>query len=111
MSRVVCADHIEWDDERGIDRAGMALPAKCTYIGCIELEVPDVGEQEALEKLLYEEYGAIVIFLDTELKDKYYHKFCRLYLAPIMHNQMYVHSGTTRDAQPAPQHPEPSPHY
>ena len=82
---------IEWDDERGIDKSGMALEAKCTYIGCIELEVPDMAEQDALEKLLFEQYNAIVIFLDPDLKSKYYHGFCRLYLAPIMHMQMHVH--------------------
>ena len=81
---------IEWDDERGIDKASMGLPMRCTYIGCIELEVPDVSEQEALEKLLFEQYDCIVIFLDPELKHKYYHRFCRLYLAPVMHNQMHV---------------------
>ena len=81
---------VEWDDERGIDRAGMELPVKCTYIGCIELEVDDVAEQEAIEKLLFEQYDSIVIFLDPELKNLYYHRFCRLYLAPIMHNQMHV---------------------
>ena len=42
--------NIEWDDERGIDRKGMELPAKCTYVGCIEMEVTDLKEQDALEK-------------------------------------------------------------
>ena len=37
---------IEWDDERGIDRTGMGLPMKCTYIGCVQLEVEDLAEQE-----------------------------------------------------------------
>jgi len=81
---------IEWDDERGIDKSGMGLPMRCTYIGCIELDVPDLAEQEALEKLLFDQYDCIVIFLDPELKHKFYHRFCRLYLAPVMHNQMHV---------------------
>ena len=29
---------IEWDDERGIDKHGMGLPLKVTYVGCIELD-------------------------------------------------------------------------
>ena len=49
-----------------------------------------MAEQDALEKLLFEQYNAIVIFLDPDLKSKYYHGFCRLYLAPIMHNQMHT---------------------
>ena len=81
---------IEWDDERGIDRTGMGLPMKCTYIGCVQLEVEDLAEQEKLEKLLHDHYDSIAIFLDPDLKNKYYHGFCRLYLAPIMHNQMHV---------------------
>jgi len=87
---------IEWDDERGLDRAGMNLPAQCTYIGCIELEVPSIDEQEVLEELLFKQYGCIVLFLNPELHRKYYHGFCREYLAPIMHNQMHV----TQDADP-----------
>lgn len=83
--------NIEWDDERGIDKSGMALPMRCTYVGCIELDVPDIGEQEALEKLLFEQYQSIVIFLEPEVKNRYYHGFCRTYLAPIMHMQMHVH--------------------
>ena len=35
---------IEWDDERGIDIAGLDLPTKITYVGCIELDVPSVEE-------------------------------------------------------------------
>ena len=81
---------IEWDDERGIDKHGMGLPLKVTYVGCIELDVPDMAEQEALEKLLFEQYNCIVIFLESKLRDKFYHRFCRLYLAPVMHNQMHV---------------------
>ena len=81
---------IEWDDERGIDRTGMGLPTHVTYVGCIELEVPDVAEQETLERLLFDQYDSIVIFLEPEMKNLYYHRFCRLYLAPIMHNQMHV---------------------
>lgn len=81
---------IEWDDERGIDRAGMGLPTKVTYVGCIELDVPSIAEQERLEKLLLQDYNSVVLFLDADLKHKYYHRFCRLYLAPIMHNQMHV---------------------
>jgi trehalose 6-phosphate synthase/phosphatase len=81
---------IEWDDERGIDRESMGLPTRCTYIGCIELDVPDIGEQEALEKMLFEKYDSIVIFLDPEQRNKFYHGFCREYLAPLMHGQMHV---------------------
>jgi len=81
---------IEWDDERGIDSAGMGLPTKITYVGCIELDVPDLGEQERLERLLLQQYNSVVLFLDADLKSRYYHRFCRLYLAPIMHNQMHV---------------------
>mmetsp|Transcript_44767 Transcript_44767/g.117413 ORF Transcript_44767/g.117413 Transcript_44767/m.117413 type:complete len:836 (+) Transcript_44767:25-2532(+) len=81
---------IEWDDERGIDSAGMGLPSKITYVGCIELEVTDLAEQERLEKLLLQDYNSVVLFLDHDLKQLYYHRFCRLYLAPIMHNQMHV---------------------
>jgi len=81
---------ITWDDERGLDRGGMGLPMKITYVGCIELEVTDMGEQEALEKLLFEQYGCIVVFLDNDLKHKFYHGFCRGYLTPVMHMQMHV---------------------
>lgn len=49
-----------------------------------------MGEQEALEKLLFEQYGCIVVFLDNDLKHKYYHGFCRGYLTPVMHMQMHV---------------------
>ena len=87
---------VEWDDERGLDREGMRLPTSVTYIGCIEMDVPDLQEQEAVEKLLFEQYGCIVLFLEPEMKAKYYHGFCRNYLAPIMHNQMHV----TKDVDP-----------
>ena len=52
------------------------------------MEVPDIAEQEAIEKLLFEKYNSIVIFLDHEQRNLFYHRFCRLYLAPIMHNQV-----------------------
>uniref|UniRef100_A0A7S0Q8K7 Alpha,alpha-trehalose-phosphate synthase (UDP-forming) n=1 Tax=Coccolithus braarudii TaxID=221442 RepID=A0A7S0Q8K7_9EUKA len=53
-------------------------------------------EQEELEELLLRDYGCIVLFLDPVLQKKYYHGFCREYLAPIMHNQMHV----TQDRDP-----------
>ena len=62
---------IEWDDERGIDSAGMGLPTKITYVGCIELDVPDLGEQERLERLLLQQYNSVVLFLDADLKSRY----------------------------------------
>ena len=90
VDRASSGNSIEWDDERGIDKHGMGLPMNVTYVGCIELDVPDIAEQEALEKLLFEQYNCIVIFLENKLRDKFYHRFCRLYLAPVMHNQMHV---------------------
>jgi hypothetical protein len=44
--------NIQWDDERGIDMSGMGLPTRITYVGCIELDVPDQMEQDRLERLL-----------------------------------------------------------
>jgi len=34
----------------------MNLPAQCIYIGCIDMEVTDEAEQEAIEALLLETY-------------------------------------------------------
>ena len=81
---------IGWDDERGLDKNGMKLPTETMYIGCIELDVPDLDEQEALEKLLLEQWGCIVVFLPPDMRQRYYHGFCRGYLSPIMHNQMHI---------------------
>ena len=81
---------IEWDDNRGLDLEGMNLPTHVIYIGCIELEITDIAEQEHLEKLLFDSYQCIVLFLEPHLTEKYYHGFCREYLAPLMHNQMHV---------------------
>lgn len=47
---------VEWDDDRGLNRDGMNLPAQCIYIGCIDMEVTDEAEQEAIEALLLETY-------------------------------------------------------
>jgi trehalose 6-phosphate synthase/phosphatase len=81
---------IAWDDERGLDKNGMKLPTDTTYIGCIELEVTDMVEQEQLEKELLDKWGCIVVFLEPEMKNRYYHGFCRGYLSPIMHNQLHI---------------------
>ena len=72
---------IAWDDERGLDKNGMKLPTDTTYIGCIELEVTDMVEQEQLEKELLDKWGCIVVFLEPEMKNRYYHGFCRGYLS------------------------------
>jgi hypothetical protein len=47
---------VEWDDDRGLNRDGMNLPAQCIYIGCIDMEVTDEAEQEVIETLLLEKY-------------------------------------------------------
>ena len=86
--------NIQWDDERGIDMSGMGLPTRITYVGCIELDVPDQMEQDRLERLLLQQYNSVVLFLDADLKERYYHRFCRQYLAPMMHNQMHVIQST-----------------
>ena len=50
-------DHkVEWDEERGLNRTGMNLPVQCVYIGCIDMEVTDEAEQEAIEALLLEQF-------------------------------------------------------
>ena len=81
---------VAWDDERGLNRDGLGLPMAPTYVGCIDVDVPEMFEQEQLEKLLLEQFGCVVVFLEPELKARYYHGFCRGYLAPIMHNQYHV---------------------
>jgi len=95
ITRTPDGDHkVEWDEERGLNRTGMNLPVQCVYIGCIDMEVTDEAEQEAIEALLLEQFSCVVLFLEPELKAAYYHGFCRGYLTPIMHNQMHVHRGT-----------------
>ena len=36
---------VEWDHERGLNKAGMNLPTRLIYVGCIAIDVsPDEGE-------------------------------------------------------------------
>jgi len=86
--------NVEWDDDRGLNRDGMNLTAQCIYIGCIEMEVTDTAEQEAIETLLMDKFNCVVLFLEPELTSAFYHGFCRGYLTPIMHNQFHIHHGT-----------------
>jgi len=81
---------VEWDDDRGLHKDGMNLSCHCIYVGCIGLEVSDLGEQERIEKLLLHDYSCVVLFLEPELTKNFYHGFCRTYLTPIMHNQMHI---------------------
>lgn len=81
---------VEWDDDRGLHKDGMNLACRCIYVGCIDIEVTDKGEQQAIEEMLLAQYSCVVLFLDPEVKAAYYHGFCRGYLAPILSNQMQV---------------------
>lgn len=93
--------NIQWDDERGLNRDGIGgeLPMSPLFVGCIDLEVPDLAEQESLERILLDQFGCVVIFLEPELKASYYHGFCRRYLTPCV--------GTFLHQDSHPQHPEP----
>jgi len=80
---------VAWDHDRGLNKTGMNLPARLIYVGCISLQVePD--EEDELEALLLEKFGCVVVFLGKQLEERFYKGFCRGYLSPILHNQMWI---------------------
>ena len=44
-------------------------------------------EEEELADMLLDEYNCVVVFLDAQLLQHFYHGFCRTYLRPIFHCQ------------------------
>nr|GMD27789.1 probable alpha,alpha-trehalose-phosphate synthase [UDP-forming] 11 [Ipomoea batatas] len=68
-------------------RDGLPADVEVIYVGSlrgVEVEI-DPGEQEEVAQLLLEKFRCVPTFLSLDLRNKYYHGFCKHYLWPLFH--------------------------
>ncbi|KAK9853916.1 hypothetical protein WJX84_012449 [Apatococcus fuscideae] len=76
----------EWDEDALISQAqeGLGKDLELLYVGCLPVDIP-IGEQEAVSSELLTKFHCSVVFLDEDLKQKYYRGFCKQQLWPLFH--------------------------
>ncbi len=76
----------EWDRDSLLWQLKDGLPdeMEVIYIGCLKVEV-DSSEQDEVAATLLENFNCVPAFLPTDLKNRFYHGFCKQMLWPLFH--------------------------
>ncbi|KAF3971485.1 hypothetical protein CMV_004922 [Castanea mollissima] len=72
--------------------SGLALPLRdilsadveVVYVGCLKVEIDEDVQDDVAAQLL-EKFRCVPVFLPSDIRDKYYHGFCKHYLWPLFH--------------------------
>ncbi|EPS67412.1 trehalose-6-phosphate synthase, partial [Genlisea aurea] len=76
----------EWDEDALILKLKDGFPpgVDVFYVGCLAVEI-DRREEEAVARLLLQEFNCVPTFLHTILYGNFYDGFCKRYLWPVLH--------------------------
>ncbi|MEW5315842.1 MAG: hypothetical protein WDW38_007244 [Sanguina aurantia] len=76
----------EWDEDALVAQAKDGIPAGCDvlYVGSLPVDVP-LEDQEGVATDLKRMFNCSPVFMDSELKEKYYKGFCKQQLWPLFH--------------------------
>lgn len=80
-----------WDTDALIFQLkdGFATDVDVFYVGCLDVEI-EVSDQEETAQFLLENFHCVPTFLPINLRNKFYHGFCKNYLWPIFHYMLPV---------------------
>lgn len=82
-----CGFEFEWDEDALVAQAKEGIESESVqvvYVGSLSVEV-EMKDQEAVSEDLWQRFGCLPVFLGRALKDKYYQRFCKQQLWPMMH--------------------------
>ncbi|KAB1204188.1 putative alpha,alpha-trehalose-phosphate synthase [UDP-forming] 11 [Morella rubra] len=65
-------------------RDGFGDGVEVVYVGCLKAEI-DLAEQDRVAQELLDKFRCVPVFLASEIRDAYYHGFCKHYLWPLFH--------------------------
>ena len=76
----------EWDKDSLLWqlRDGLPTEMEVVYVGCLKADVED-ADQDEVAALLLENFNCVAAFLPQELKERFYHGFCKQMLWPLFH--------------------------
>jgi trehalose-6-phosphate synthase len=76
----------EWDRDSLLWQLKDGLPEEMEviYIGCLKVEV-DGSDQDEVAATLLENFNCVPAFLPTDLRNRFYHGFCKQMLWPLFH--------------------------
>jgi hypothetical protein len=63
---------------------GVGADVEVLYVGCLPVEV-DLADQEVVSLELFTSFRACPVFLGAPLKERYYKRFCKQQLWPLLH--------------------------
>lgn len=80
-----------WDTDALIFQLkdGFATDTDVFYVGCLDVEI-EVSDQEETAQFLLENFHCVPTFLPINLRNKFYHGFCKNYLWPIFHYMLPI---------------------
>nr|POE70033.1 putative alpha,alpha-trehalose-phosphate synthase [udp-forming] 11 [Quercus suber] len=62
----------------------LSADVEVVYVGCLKVEIDEDVQDDVAAQLL-EKFRCVPVFLPNEIRDKYYHGFCKHYLWPLFH--------------------------
>mmetsp|Transcript_6377 Transcript_6377/g.19782 ORF Transcript_6377/g.19782 Transcript_6377/m.19782 type:complete len:833 (-) Transcript_6377:104-2602(-) len=76
----------EWDEDALVAQAKEGVPSDLDvlYVGTLPVAI-DPEEQDVTATHLKEQFGCVPVFIETDLKDRYYKGFCKQLLWPLFH--------------------------
>lgn len=63
---------------------GLPQDMEVLYVGCLKVDI-ELGEQEEVAFRLLEDFKCVPVFLSTDLRNRFYHGFCKQQLWPLFH--------------------------
>lgn len=85
--RSECGYTFEWDEDSLVGQAKEGVDSETLavcYVGTLSAEI-ELKDQEAVSEDLWQRFGCLPVFLGRALKDKFYHRFCKQHLWPMLH--------------------------
>jgi trehalose 6-phosphate synthase/phosphatase len=76
----------DWDKDSLLYQLKDGLPAEMEviYVGCLKVEVEE-NDQEEVAAFLLENFNCVPAFLSPDLRNRFYHGFCKQMLWPLFH--------------------------
>eukprot|EP00894_Picocystis_sp_ML_P001784 jgi/Pico_ML_1/52301/g3028.t1 len=92
----------EWDEDNILAQAKEGLVTdtmEVLHVGCLGVEVPKEQQEEVANELLTK-FNCVPVFLNVQLKDKFYRGCCKQLLWPLLHYQVPLSPNSTSRFDP-----------
>ncbi|KAJ7541717.1 hypothetical protein O6H91_10G072800 [Diphasiastrum complanatum] len=75
-----------WDEDSLLLRLKDGLPAsmEVIYVGCLKVDI-ETRDQDVVAANLFDNFNCVAAFLNSDLRTKFYHGFCKQQLWPLFH--------------------------